>query len=109
VTGADLRPGRPTTRSGAASFYLCGHCANQLRPALSAQGWAIWLIAMPTVAPGRAARRRAAHLARLEAQVAVETLLTRLPGLRLDPRYPSAPRGLVLRKPAALRVRWEAG
>jgi len=50
-----------------------------------------------------------AHLARLEAQVAVETLLTRLPGLRLDPRYPSAPRGLVFRKPPALRVRWDAG
>ena len=50
-----------------------------------------------------------AHLARLEARVAVETLLARLPGLRLDPRYPSAPRGLVFRKPPALRVRWEAG
>ena len=32
-----------------------------------------------------------AHLARLEAQVAVGTLLQRLPRLRLDPRYPSAP------------------
>jgi cytochrome P450 len=50
-----------------------------------------------------------AHLARLEAQVAAETLLARLPGLRLDPRYPSAPRGLVFRKPPALRVRWDAG
>ncbi len=49
-----------------------------------------------------------AHLARLEAQVAVETLLTRLPGLRLDPRYPSAPRGLVFRKPPGLRVQWNA-
>jgi cytochrome P450 len=29
-----------------------------------------------------------AHLARLEAQVAVETLLARLPRLRLDPGYP---------------------
>jgi len=48
-----------------------------------------------------------AHLARLEAQVAIETLLARLPGLRLDPRYPSAPRGLVFRKPPALRVRWD--
>ena len=46
-----------------------------------------------------------AHLARLEAQVAVETLLARLPRLRLDPGYPSAPRGLVFRKPPALRVR----
>jgi cytochrome P450 len=50
-----------------------------------------------------------AHLARLEAQVAVETLLARLPRLRLDPGYPSAPRGLVFRKPAALRVRWDTG
>ncbi|HEX3309214.1 MAG TPA: cytochrome P450 [Streptosporangiaceae bacterium] len=50
-----------------------------------------------------------AHLARLEAQVAVETLLARLPRLRLDPGDPSAPRGLVVRKPAALRVRWDTG
>jgi cytochrome P450 len=47
-----------------------------------------------------------AHLARLEARVAVETLLARLPRLRLDPRFPSAPRGLVFRKPPDLRVRW---
>jgi cytochrome P450 len=47
-----------------------------------------------------------AHLARLETLVAVDTLLTRLPRLRLDPRYPSAPRGLVFRKPPDLRVRW---
>ena len=47
-----------------------------------------------------------AHLARLEAQAAIETLLARLPGLRLDPRYPSAPRGLVFRKPPDLRARW---
>jgi hypothetical protein len=25
-------------------LYLCGHCANQLWTALSAQGWTIWLI-----------------------------------------------------------------
>ena len=50
-----------------------------------------------------------AHLARLEAQVAVGTLLARLPRLRLDPAYPSAPRGLVFRKPPALRVRWDTG
>ncbi len=36
----------------------------------------------------------------------METLLARLPRLRLDPRYPSAPRGLVFRKPPDLRVRW---
>ena len=50
-----------------------------------------------------------AHLARLEAQVALGTLLARLPRLRLDPGYPSAPRGLVFRKPPALRVRWDTG
>jgi cytochrome P450 len=48
-----------------------------------------------------------AHLARLEAQLAVETVLARLPGLHLDPRYPSAPRGLVFRKPPDLRARWD--
>jgi cytochrome P450 len=47
-----------------------------------------------------------AHLARLEARIATETLLDLLPRLRLNPRYPSAPRGLVFRKPPDLRVRW---
>ena len=48
-----------------------------------------------------------AHLARLEAQIAVETLLDRLPGLRLDPRHsPGPPRGLVFRKPPELYVCW---
>ena len=46
-----------------------------------------------------------AHLARLEAQAAVCAVLT-LPGLRLDPAHPAAPRGLVFRKPPSLRVRW---
>jgi cytochrome P450 len=50
-----------------------------------------------------------AHLARLEAQVAVDTVLQRLPRLRLDPRHASAPRGLVFRKPPDLRVRWDRG
>jgi cytochrome P450 len=49
-----------------------------------------------------------AHLARLETRIAVETLLDRLPRLRLDPRYSSASRGLVFRKPPELRVRWSA-
>ena len=47
-----------------------------------------------------------AHLARLEARIAVETLLDRLPRLRLDPRSLSAPCGLVFRKPPDLRVCW---
>jgi cytochrome P450 len=44
------------------------------------------------------------HLARLEAHVAVGRLLERLPGLRLDPARPSAPSGLVFRKPPELHV-----
>lgn len=47
------------------------------------------------------------HLARLEAQVALERLLSRLPGVQLDPARPSAPRGLVFRKPPTLWARWE--
>jgi len=47
------------------------------------------------------------HLARLEAHTAVARILDRLPGLRLDPASPSAPRGLVFRKPPTLRVRWD--
>jgi cytochrome P450 len=46
-----------------------------------------------------------AHLARLETQAAVRAVL-RLPGLRLDPDRPSAPRGLVFRKPPSLAVQW---
>ena len=45
------------------------------------------------------------HLARLEATVALERLLDRLPGLRLE--RPAAPRGLVFRKPDALHVLWD--
>jgi cytochrome P450 len=47
-----------------------------------------------------------AHLARLEARIAVATLLDLLPELRLDERYAATPRGLVFRKPTDLRVRW---
>ena len=47
------------------------------------------------------------HLARLEAHTAVGRLLDRLPRLRLDPAYRSAPRGLVFRKPPELRVVWD--
>jgi len=48
------------------------------------------------------------HLARLEAHVALGTLLERLPGLRLDPERPPEIRGLVFRKPPALHVLWDA-
>lgn len=46
------------------------------------------------------------HLARLEAHTAIVQLLDRLPGLRLDPARPTAPRGLVFRKPPTLHVLW---
>jgi cytochrome P450 len=46
------------------------------------------------------------HLARLEALTAAERLFARLPGLRLDPGRPTAPRGLVFRKPPSLDVVW---
>ncbi len=48
------------------------------------------------------------HLARLEARAALGALL-RLPGLRPGQDRPTAPEGLVFRKPAALPVRWDAG
>jgi len=32
-------------------LYLCGHCTNQLWPALSAQGWSVRLIGEHTLAP----------------------------------------------------------
>jgi cytochrome P450 len=46
------------------------------------------------------------HLARLEAHTALERLLDDLPRLRLDPERPTAPRGLVFRKPPELHVLW---
>ncbi len=46
------------------------------------------------------------HLARLEALTAVDRLFARLGGLRLDPEKPTAPRGLVFRKPPRLDVVW---
>jgi cytochrome P450 len=48
------------------------------------------------------------HLARLEARAALTAALGQLPGLRLDPEHPAAPRGLVFRKPSSLPVRWDA-
>jgi cytochrome P450 len=47
-----------------------------------------------------------AQLARTETAIAVRRMVNRLPGLRLDPDHPNAPRGLVFRKPPKLRVRW---
>jgi cytochrome P450 len=44
------------------------------------------------------------HLARLEAQLALEQLLARLPVLRLVDAAAARPRGLVFRKPEAVRV-----
>ncbi|MFF4505810.1 cytochrome P450 [Streptomyces sp. NPDC001401] len=49
----------------------------------------------------------AAHLARLETRIALQRLLERLPALRLDPDRPTAPYGLVFRKPPALHVSWD--
>ncbi|MGN9817749.1 cytochrome P450 [Streptomyces sp. SD11] len=49
----------------------------------------------------------AAHLARLEARIALRHLLERLPALRLDPARPSAPYGLVFRKPLSLHALWD--
>ena len=46
------------------------------------------------------------HLARVETLTAAQRLFARLPGLRLDPERPSAPRGLVFRKPPTLDVLW---
>ncbi|MCD9875945.1 cytochrome P450 [Streptomyces guryensis] len=50
----------------------------------------------------------AAHLARLETRIALQRLLQRLPALRLAPDRPTAPYGLVFRKPPALHVRWDS-
>jgi cytochrome P450 len=49
----------------------------------------------------------AMDLARLETLIGVRTLLVELPGLALDEQHPSAPSGLVFRKPQTLHVRWE--
>ncbi|MFJ9896434.1 cytochrome P450 [Streptomyces sp. NPDC091280] len=51
----------------------------------------------------------AAHLVRLETRIALHHLLDRLPSLRLDPDRPTAPHGLVFRKPPTLHARWDLG
>ncbi|GLW66357.1 cytochrome P450 [Actinomadura rubrobrunea] len=48
-----------------------------------------------------------APLARLETRTALAALLERLPGLRLDPAFPTSPKGLVFRKPPHLHVLWD--
>jgi cytochrome P450 len=47
------------------------------------------------------------HLARLEAQAALDAAVRLLPGLRLDPEQAATPAGLVFRKLPALHVRWD--
>lgn len=47
------------------------------------------------------------HVARFETLAALRALLDRLPGLRPDPDRPTAPRGLVFRKPPALHLVWD--
>lgn len=49
----------------------------------------------------------AMHLARVEAHLALDVLLERLPGLRLDARRPATIEGLIFRKPASLHVLWD--
>jgi cytochrome P450 len=44
------------------------------------------------------------HLARLEARIALDAVLERLPRIRLDPSQDARVRGLVFRKPAAVAV-----
>ena len=48
--GPAVRAAYHTSRGG--QLYLCGHCATQLRPALSAQGWAIRPVTVPLLAAG---------------------------------------------------------
>jgi cytochrome P450 len=48
----------------------------------------------------------AMDLARLETLIGVRTVLVELPGLVIDERHPTAPSGLVFRKPQTLHARW---
>jgi cytochrome P450 len=47
------------------------------------------------------------HLARLETRLAIASLLTSFPRLRLDPEHRRAVAGLVFRKPPTLHVLWD--
>ena len=47
--GPAVRAAYRASRGG--QLYLCRHCAGQLRPAFSAQGWDIRPIAAPAVVP----------------------------------------------------------
>ena len=47
--GPAVRAAYRASRSG--QLYLCRHCANRLRPALTAQGWHIWPMAAPAGMP----------------------------------------------------------
>lgn len=47
------------------------------------------------------------HLAKMEARLAVEAVLDRLPGLRLDPERPAQIVGLAFRSPRDLHVRFD--
>ncbi len=49
------------------------------------------------------------HLARLETRTGLDTILRRLPALRLDPARPSKIQGLVFRKPPTLWALWGVG
>ena len=48
--GPAVRAAYHASRGG--QLYLCGYCATQLRPALSAQGWAIRPVTVPLLAAG---------------------------------------------------------
>jgi len=49
--GPAVRAAYRVSRGG--QLHLCEHCTNQHRPALFAQGWAIWSIAIPAIWPSR--------------------------------------------------------
>ena len=42
-------------------LYLCQHCTTRLRPALSAQGWAIWLAGQQMLVPQATQPTQAQH------------------------------------------------